>query len=140
MLQRPLHNIPRVPAPTFSPPFSQTCTGRQSPPAPSNTATAFSRYEAVQVISVRSPSGDCEDTPLLQLQGKRATWAASSNGSEGGPLDPSLAPTSGPQKEQPKLVRIRLSVEYRVRCLGLHEFTTCLCLLKASLLSHGRAC
>ena len=119
MLQRLLPNTPRVPSPLSSPPLGHTCIGRQSSSAASSTATAFSRYEGVQVISVRSPSGDCEDAPLLQLQGRRANWVASSNGSEGGPLDSSVAPTSAPQREQPKLVRIRLSVEYRVRCLSL---------------------
>lgn len=116
MLQRPPTGTPRAPVLSNSA-LCRVPPSRHSPAsAPSSTATAFSRvYEAVQVVSVRSPSGDSEDAVVQQ--GRRLTCAgASSSGGEGAPLH---APRGGPQKEQPRLVRIRLSVEYRVRLPAL---------------------
>ena len=70
------------------------------------------------MISVRSPSGDSEDFPL---QARRAAWssASTSSNNDGSPKDLPGVSQGEAQKEQPRLVRIRLSVEYRVRRLHL---------------------
>ncbi len=120
MLQRLPSSTPRALVPS-SPALCRVPPSRHSPAsAPSSsTTTAFSRfYEAVQVISVRSPSGDSEEA--ADQQGRRLTCAgaSSSGSSERAPLD---AARGGLQKEQPRLVRIRLSVEYRVRLPALAQ-------------------
>ncbi len=120
MLQRLPSSTPRALVPS-SPALCRVPPSRHSPASvpSSSTATAFSRfYEAVQVVSVRSPSGDSEEAAVQQGRRLTCAGASSSGGGEGAPLD---AARGGLQREQPRLVRIRLSVEYRVRLPALAQ-------------------